>query len=220
MPRYCTRQNAQVQAKKKTSYMPWKPGPGKRRAHIHLPDKRFHRRKASMATLPIHHSFPLVPLLINVKRILQQVHLLLHMAGLQPRRHAGAGTPTGIHDMLPVMVLRLVEKSLDPRLGETPRSGVERFLLTPDDVLGVRVHVQVFLELCPGEGVQLLYACDRCVLVSFAGTMLVESGVGLAGAKNNALNLFRWGDGFAMFGVGNDPLEMRFTSKVFEGRSC
>jgi len=74
-------------------------------------------------------------------------------------------------------------------LGEGPGTGVERFFLTPDDGLRVRVGIEVFLQLLPWEGVQLLDTSDRSVLEAVVGTVLGESCVNLARAEDDAINL-------------------------------
>lgn len=148
--------------------------------------------------------------------MLQQIHLLLHMRALQPRRHASAGVPPRIQDMFPIMMFGLIQQGLDTGLSETPSAGVERLFLAPNDVLGVGVHVEVFLELGPGEGVELFNAGDGGVLVLFGGAVLVQGDVGLAGAENDTLDLFGRGDGMVVFGVRDDPLEVRFAGEVFD----
>lgn len=142
--------------------------------------------------------------------MLQQIHLLLHMRALQARRHTGAGIPSRIQDMLAIMMFRLIQQGLDAGLGETPSAGVERLFLAPNDVLGVGVHVEVFLELGPGEGIELFDARDGCVLVLVGRAVLVQGGVDLAGAEDDTLDLFGRGDGLVVFRVGDDPLEVGF----------
>jgi len=55
--------------------------------------------------------------------------------------------------MLPVVVFGVIEQSLDSRLGEAPCTGIERFLLAPDNSLGVWIHIEVLFQLLPWEGV-------------------------------------------------------------------
>lgn len=64
--------------------------------------------------------------------------------------------------MFPIMIDRLVQQRLDSRLREAPRARVQRLFLAPHDVLGVRVHVEIFFELGPRERVELLDAGDGC----------------------------------------------------------
>ena len=82
--------------------------------------------------------------------------------------------------MPPVMMLRLVEQGLNPRLRETPCSRIERFLLRPDDGFGVGILIQVLAELGPGEGIELLESCDgRVTVVRVGGAVFVEGGIDL-----------------------------------------
>lgn len=121
--------------------------------------------------------------------------------------------------MLAVVELGLVQQSLDSGLSETPGSGVQWLLLTPDDCLGVLVAVEVLLELLPWERVQLLNSSDGGVLQTVVGTVLVESGVDLTRAENDTVNLFRLGNGLAVFRVGDDPFELGITSELLNRRT-
>lgn len=96
--------------------------------------------------------------------------------------------------MLAVMELGLVQQGLDSGLSETPGSGIERLFLAPDDGLGVLVGVEVLLELLPWEGVQLLNTGDSGVLEAIIVTVLVESGVDLTSAENDAVDFVWLGD--------------------------
>ena len=50
------------------------------------------------------------------------------------------------------------------------------------------------------------------------GAVLVEGGVDLARAEDDAVDLVRGKDGRVFVGgVGDDPLEVRLTSEVFDG---
>lgn len=148
--------------------------------------------------------------------MLQQIHLLLHMTALQPRRYAGTRIPPRIKHMPAIMMFRLIQQGLNPRLGKAPPTRIKRFLLAPDDILGIGVHVQVFFELGPGEGVQLLDAGDGDVFVFFGGTVFVQGDVDLAGAEDDTVDVFGLFDSFAVFGVRDDPLEVRVASEVFD----
>jgi hypothetical protein len=119
--------------------------------------------------------------------------------------------------MFAVVVLGLVEQGLDTGLHEAPGTGVERLLLCPNDGLGVRVHVEVLLQLLPREGVQLLNASKGYVVDLVIGTVLVKSGPNLTGADNNTVNLLRSLDSASLvFRIGDDPLEASvLTAKVF-----
>ncbi len=77
---------------------------------------------------------------------LQKLSFLLSMAGLQPGGDTGTWIPSSIHDVLAIMVLGLVQESLDSWLGETPCTGIERLLLTPYDGLSIWIAVKVLLE--------------------------------------------------------------------------
>lgn len=46
--------------------------------------------------------------------------------------------------------------------------------------------------------------------------MFVQCGVSLTGAENDAIDFGRVGDRFGMFGIRNDPLEVRFASEIFD----
>lgn len=129
---------------------------------------------------------------------------------LQACRHRRARVAAGIHDVLAVVVLGLVEQRLDAWLREAPRAGVERLLLRPDNCLCIGVHVQVFLELLPGEGVQLLEAGECDVVNLVVGTILVQASPDLPGAQDDAVNpLGRLDAARLVLRVGDDPLEAR-----------
>lgn len=108
---------------------------------------------------------------------------------LQTSSDGSAGVAASVHDVLAVVVLGLVEKSLDTRLSKAPSTSVERLLLTPDDGLGVGVAVEVLLELLPGEGVELLKTGDGDVVDLVVSAVLVQGGVDLARAKNDTVDL-------------------------------
>ena len=112
------------------------------------------------------------------------------------------------------MVFGLVKQGLDPWLRESPTARIQRLFLTPDNVLCVGVHVEIFLELGPWEGVELLDARDGGVFELFGGAVFVQSCIDLACAEDDTLDFFGWGDRFAMFGVRDDPLKAGFASEV------
>ena len=120
---------------------------------------------------------------------LEEVLLLLLMGSLEARSDGGGGVTTGVHDVLAVVVIGLVEESLDAGLDEAPGTGVEGLLLAPDDSLGVGVVVEVVLELLPREGVELLDAGEGDVVDLVVGAVLLEGGVDLAGAEDDAVDL-------------------------------
>lgn len=139
------------------------------------------------------------------------------MAGLETSGNRGTRITTGIHDVLAVVVLSLVEQCLDARLGEGPCTGVKRLFLTPDDGLGIGVLVEVLLKLGPWEGVQLFNTSNGCVLDVVVGAMLDKSCIDLTCAEDDALCLLRWGDRDAMLWVRDDPLELRLASEILNG---
>jgi hypothetical protein len=84
-------------------------------------------------------SLALQLILRDLKRVLQQLLLLLDVAGLETGSDGSARVSAGVHHVPAIVVLSLVEQGLDARLHETPRACVEGLFLTPDD--GLRVGV-------------------------------------------------------------------------------
>jgi hypothetical protein len=150
---------------------------------------------------------------VHVESIVQKLLLLLDVVGLETRGDRGAGGTARVQHMASVVVLGGIKQSLDTGLDEAPGTGVERFFLRPDNVLGVGVAVEVLLQLRPGEGVELFDTSDGGVADALAVTVLGKSGVDLARAHNNTLNLLGLVDLGAVLGVGDDPLEVRFASE-------
>lgn len=137
------------------------------------------------------------------------------MRGLETRGDGRAGATAGVHDMFPVVVLGVVQQGLDTRLGEAPCAGVEGLLLAPDDGLSVGVLVEVLLELLPREGVKLLDAREGDVIDLLLGAVLVQSGVHLSGAEDDAVDLIVGLDLAGLVGgVGDDPVELRVTGEL------
>lgn len=135
---------------------------------------------------------------------------------LETRSHRRAGVAAGVHDVLAVVVLGVVEQGLNARLSEAPGTGVERLLLGPDDGLGVGVLVKVLLELLPGEGVQLLNASEGDVVDVVLGTVLVESSPDLTAAENDSVNLLTGLENASLvLRVGDDPLEASVLTSEF-----
>lgn len=124
--------------------------------------------------------------------------------------------------MLSVMILGLIEQGLNSGLREAPATRIQRLLLAPDDRFSIGVHVEVFLELCPRERIQLFNASNGGVLkvVDVARTMLVQGSVDLASAQNDPFDFLRRQDGIAMFWIRDDPLEVRVSSEVLNRGSC
>lgn len=158
-------------------------------------------------------------ILCNRESSLQQLRLLLGMAGLQSSSHTCAGVTTSIHDVLTVVVLGLVQKGLQAGLRERPGTGVKRLFLAPHDSLGVGVLVEVLLQLLPGEGVELLNTGDGSSFVALIGAVLVERGVNLAGTQDDAVDRLGVVDAVAVLWVGNYPLELRVSSELFNRRA-
>ena len=139
------------------------------------------------------------------------------MVGLETRGNTGTWVTTGVHDVLSVVVLGVVEQRLDSWLSETPCTRVQRLLLCPHNRLGVGVAVKVVAELRPWEGVQLLDTCNGNVLDVVVGAVFVESRIDLACAENDTLNLVVASNvSRGVRRVRDDPLEMRLAREVTE----
>lgn len=146
--------------------------------------------------------------LLDSESHLEEFLLLLGVDVLETSGDRGTGVSASVHDVLAGVVLSVVEQSLDTGLSEAPSTGVERLLLAPDDGLGVRVHVEVLLELLPREGVQLLNAGESDIVDVILRSVLLEGGPHLTSAENNTLNLVRRLDNTSLMRrVGDDPLE-------------
>jgi len=163
---------------------------------------------------------PLQLVLLDRVRHVEEVLLLLHVRTLETGSDTGARVATGVEDVSPVVVLGLVEKSLDSGLREGPWSGVEGLLLGPDDRLGVRVRVEVLLQLLPWEWVELLDTGNGSVGDLVLLTVLVQCHVGLASAHDYALNLVVGVELEVVFtivgDIRDDPLEVALASEVFD----
>jgi hypothetical protein len=158
--------------------------------------------------------------LLDVESGIQQVLLFFHVAALETSGDTGAGVSTSIENVSSVVVLGLIQQSLDTGLCEGPWTCIERLLLGPDNVLGVGVGVEVLLELSPGEGVELLNTGDGGVGDAVLLAVLVQSSVDLTGTKDDALNLLLGLDlvlAFSVGRVGDDPLEVRVASELLDG---
>ena len=68
--------------------------------------------------------------------------------------------------------------------------------------------VEVFLELLPGEGVELFDTSDGSVFEVVIRAVFMERGVDLSGTEDDTLNLLRFIDASAVLGVWDDPLEL------------
>jgi hypothetical protein len=118
------------------------------------------------------------------------------------------------------MMFSVVQESFDSGLRKRPCTSVERLLLTPNDILGVRILVEIFLQLLPRKGIELLDTSDSSILETIGFTMFVKSRIYLTGAENDTLNfLMRSNISSLMLWVFNDPLEVRLASEVVQGRA-
>ena len=139
---------------------------------------------------------------------------------LQSCCNAGTWVSSGIEDMSAIMVDCRVQQGLDSRLGEAPSTRIERLLLTPDNVLGVRVAVKVVPKLDPRERIQLFDTCDRSIFDVIGSAVLLKGSIHLASAENDAVNVFMAVDRLAMFRIRDDPRKVRVARKVFERGSA
>lgn len=167
-----------------------------------------------------HLSLTLELILLDTPRHIQQILLLLHMTSLQSRSDRSTRITSGIHHVPPVMVFGLIEQSLDTGLRETPSTGVQWLFLAPNDGLGIRIRVQVFLQLGPGEGVELFDTGNSGLGQLVLDAVFVEGGVDLTRAEDDAVNLFLGGEldvvAWLVGWVGDDPLEVRFAGEVLD----
>ena len=157
--------------------------------------------------------------LVNRKGILQKFLFLLEVDGLETSGNRSAGRTTGVQDVTTVMVLSGVQQGLNTGLGVRPGTGIQRFLLAPDYILGVGVAIQVFLQLSPREGMQLLNTSDGGVANAVGFAVLNKRGIYLTRAKNDTLNFLRLINGRSVTGVPDDPLEVRVIGELFKVRS-
>lgn len=158
---------------------------------------------------------------MNAESGLKEILFFFEMDGFQSGGHTSTRVTAGVKDMTTVVMGGLVEESLNAWLGETPSTRIKGLLLTPDNILSVRITIEVLLELQPWEWVQLLNTSNSGVLDAVTGSVLLQSGINLSGADNNTFNVFFVAvDGRSMFGVGDYPLEVRVTSEVLNRRSA
>ena len=158
-------------------------------------------------------------LLADGESILQQLSLLLNVVLLGSGSDRCGWVASSIHDVLAVVVLSLVQDSLDTWLSEGPSTGVKWLLLTPDDGLSVLVGVEVLLNLLPWERVQLLDTGDGSIGDVVVGTVLDESGVDLSGTEDDTLDVVLLGDGLAVLLLLDDPAEVAVTREFLNGRA-
>lgn len=158
-------------------------------------------------------------LLANTESILQQLGLLLNVVLLRTSSNRRRWVTSSIHNVLAVVVLGLVEHSLDTWLRESPSTSVKWLLLGPDDSLGVWIGVEVLLNLLPWEWVQLLDTGDGGVGDVVVGAVLEESGVDLSSTEDDTLDLLLLLDGLAVLSILDDPAEVAITSELLNGRA-
>jgi len=118
-----------------------------------------------------------------------------------------------------VVMLCLVEKSLNSWLSERPGASVERLFLGPDDCLRIWIAVKILLELLPWEWVQLLNTSNGGVLDVVVGAVLVEGSIDLSRAQDDTFDVFGFVDCVTVLNVLDNPLELRVTSEVLNGRT-
>jgi hypothetical protein len=141
------------------------------------------------------------------------------MARFQSGGNAGTGVSTSVHHVPSIVVFCLVEERLNSRLSEAPSARVQRLLLAPHNIPGVRVAVQVLLQLGPWERIELLDTSDGNIFDLVTGSVFGESGVDLSGAENDAFDLVMVLNRLTMLRIRDNPLEVRLASKVFNVRS-
>lgn len=102
------------------------------------------------------------------------------------------------------------------RLSVVLSISVERFFLCLDDGFGVRVLVEVFVELFLGEGVELFDMGDGNVVDFVVGVVFVKIGIDLVRVEDDVVNFFGSFDFVRLVGwVGDDLLELGFVNEFF-----
>lgn len=168
---------------------------------------------AAPPTIPL---FALELVLLDSKGLLEQLLLFLTVDMFQTSSNRRAGATASVHDVFAVVILGLVEQSLDAGLGEAPGTGVEGLLLGPDDGLRVGVHVEVLLQLLPREGVQLFDTGKGNIVNLVVSTVLVQSSPDLTSAENDTVNFLRRLDGASLvLRIGDNPLETSILCSEF-----
>ena len=137
------------------------------------------------------------------------------MTGLDTGGCRGTRSTAGVPDVLVRVFRRLSKDGLHTRLDIRPRASVQRLLLSPDDLLNVRVLLQLVTELGKGEGVELLNTRDGDIVNALSGAVFVQLGIHLTGADEQTLTLLRRLEGPSGMGrVGDEPLEVRLAGEV------
>lgn len=170
-----------------------------------------------------HCSLPLELFLLDTKRGLQQILLLFQMRSLETSRHRCTWVSTRIHDVTPVVVLRLIQQRLDARLRKAPRTCVQRLFLCPDNVLCIRVVVEVLAQQLPWERMQLLDPRNGRVCDFVCDAVLVQRGKDLACAHYDTLDLILGVDleviNAVVGWVRYDPFEARLAGELGQVRT-
>lgn len=173
---------------------------------------------ASSSTSLLEHLLLALELALgNRESHLDESLLLLEVRRLLASSDRSGRSTASVHDVLAVVVLGVVEKSLKTGLSVGPGASVEGLLLGPDNGLGVRVHVEVLAELLPREGVELLDTSEGDVVDLVVLAVLEESGIDLTSAENDTLNLLRGLDLTSLVSrVLKDPAEVSIVSELLD----
>lgn len=141
------------------------------------------------------------------------------MTALETGGNTGTWVSASVENVLPVVVLGLVEQGLNAWLRETPGTCIKRLFLCPNDRLGIGVRVEVLLQLSPWEGVELLNTGNGSVGEVVGLAVLNQGSVDLTSAENDTLDFLLWLDlelGGLVCWIGNDPLEVGITGEVLD----
>ena len=142
------------------------------------------------------------------------------MTGLDTGGSRSARRTTSVPDVLVRVFRRLSKDGLHTGLDVCPRTGIQRLLLGPDDLLDVRVLLQVVTELSEGEWVELFNTGDGDIIDALGSAVLVELGIHLTSADKKTLALLGCLEGASgVGGVGDEPLEVRLAGEIREVRA-
>lgn len=108
-------------------------------------------------------------------------------------------------------MLRLPQNCLQPALHMLPGAAVPRLFLAPYDLLGIRVHIQVLLDLLPRKRVKLLDSRNSDISDIVLVAVFEQRSIYLARAHDDSSDAVRFIDSLSVFGVGNDVLKARVT---------
>jgi len=134
---------------------------------------------------------------------------LLAVQGQHPDGGGGGGITAGVGGLAP-------EDLLELRGDIRPRAHVLRLLLAPDQAGVAAVGVGDFGEAVAMQRVELLDADDRGIGDLVLLAVVEEVVVDLARAEDDAVDFVGFDNRFAVFRVGNDPLEVRLFCEVFD----